>query len=171
MKSNQHNYQIMLMNRMMKRVMWTLSALLLCLCATSCKTKVCEECEPDGKYKVDAEILVVRKDGTIVSTTKLRGDTSSIRANASSVVETTKGKITGLGYFDANAVTTISVSANKGYAYKGMYFRYNSGYNATAYPTSSRSALKSSTKSVTVTGNLTVIALFEVDDSMDIIIE
>ena len=68
-------------------------------------------------------------------------------------------------------MTSIAVTAKKGYAYKGMYFRYNSGYNATSYPTSSRSALKSSTKSVTVTGNLTVIALFEVDDSTEIIIE
>lgn len=58
---------------MVKHFLWTLPALLLCLLVSSCKTN--EEREPEDKYKVDAEIVVVRKDGTIVSTTKLRGNT------------------------------------------------------------------------------------------------
>lgn len=157
------------MNKMVKHFLWTLPALLLCLLVSSCKTN--EEREPEDKYKVDAEIVVVRKDGTIVSTTKLRGNTPQLRATPPTFVETSKGKITGLGYFDANTVTSIAVTAKKGYAYKGMYFRYNSGYNVSGYPTTSGSALRSPTKSVTVTGNLTVIALFEVDDSTEIIIE
>ena len=66
------------MNKMVKHFLWTFPILLLCLFVSSCKTN--KESEPEGKYKVDAEVVVVRKDGTVVSTTKLRGNTSQLRA-------------------------------------------------------------------------------------------
>lgn len=130
-----------------------------------------DKSESDTRYRVDACVEVVDKDGDVVSSTDLRSSFVDLRASVPGKVETDKGVITGLGYFDSGRVTTVSVTAKQGYKYKGMYFRYSSSYDARSYPKSVSSALSASSKSITVVGNITVVALFEKDDSFDVVIE
>lgn len=150
-----------------------LALLATLFCCTSCNKKELpnNETPEEGRYLVDAEIVEVDKQGVVLSKTSLRSDASSLRASHPTYVETAKGKITGLGFFNANASTVISVFAKSGYKYKGMYFRFTSGYNKSTYPTDSSHLLSPNVKTVTVAGNLTVIAVFEKDDGVEVVIE
>lgn len=151
----------------------TLTLLALLLCCTSCNKKelLNKEHPSNGDYLVDAEIVLVNKDGEVLSKTLLRSDASSLRATPETSKESEKGKITGLGFFESGKSTVIRVTANSGYKYKGMYFRYTTGYDTSSFPKTSSTLLSAPTKSVTVKGNLTVVAVFEKDDGVEVIIE
>ena len=147
------------MRNEVKRWVWAMIALMgMLLCYTSCDDKSREESRPDNEYLVDAEILVVDKEGNVVSETPLKSDVSL--RSAKTEVESEKGIITGLGLFKASEVAKVKVTAKKGYRFKGMYFKYRGGYSNLDYPKYAYEALQSPTKDIVVTGNITVVALF-----------
>ena len=147
------------MRNEVKRWVWAIIALMgMLLCYTSCDDKSREESRPDNEYLVDAEILVVDKEGNVVSETPLKSDVSL--RSAKTEVESEKGIITGLGLFKASEVAKVKVTAKQGYRFKGMYFKYRGGYSNLDYPEYAYEALQSPTKDIVVTGNITVVALF-----------
>ena len=148
------------MRNEVKRWVWAMIALMgMLLCYTSCDDKSREESRPDNEYLVDAEILVVDKEGNVVSETPLKSDVSL--RSAKTEVESEKGIITGLGLFKASEVAKVKVTAKRGYLYKGMYFKYNGGYDKRRYPINRSSATLWSSIDITVVGNITVVAMFE----------
>lgn len=84
-------------------------------------------------------------------------------------VSTEKGRISGLGFFQSGTTTRILVRPNSGYTYKGMYFRYDSGYSEDTYPTTVATAYKRPIKDITVRGNITVVAIIEKGDGSAIV--
>lgn len=142
-------------------------------CCTSCNKKELpdQEVPAEGRCLVDAEIVEVDKNGVELSKTFLRSDATSLRADHPDKIVTEKGGIFGLGWFPANATTTITVGSYPGYKYKGMYFRYSSGYDEKKFPKSPSHLWALPRKRIPVVGNITVIAVIEKEDGVEVVIE
>lgn len=113
------------------------------------------------EYEITGQVIEIDSSGREIQSSPLR-----VAGN----VETEKAKMTGLGFFSSGVSSKVVVTPKSGYAVKGLFFRYDGGYNSGSYPTSKTRMLNQSSIDIRVVANITVIAVVE-DSTIGIVIE
>lgn len=142
-------------------------------CCTSCGKKefLNKEIPSEGRCLVDAEIVEVDKNGAESSKTLLRSAPNALRSTRPPFLDTEKGRIWGLGFFKENVMTSVRVQVKSGYKCKGTYFRYTTGYDEREFPKSLSPNTLRRSKTFHVTGNITVVAVIEKEEGVEVVIE
>ena len=139
-------------------VLSLVGALLMCV---SCTHRSMTEPTPKvAQYEITGQVVEVDSSGREVQSSLLR----------STDVETEKAKMTGLGFFSSGVSSKVVVTPKPGYTVRGLFFRYDGGYNNSNYPTSKNRMLTRSSVDISVVSNITVVAVVE-DTNIGLVIE